>query len=105
MRLIVFAAVAAFSASACGADFPSKPLRLIVPSTPGGGIDFTARVIALQLTNLLRQSVVVDNRAGASGIIGADTVAKSEPDGHTLLMASSSLSVAPHLVKHVPYDI
>jgi tripartite-type tricarboxylate transporter receptor subunit TctC len=105
MRLIVFAVVAAFSAAACGAEFPSKPLRLIVPSAPGGGIDFTARVIAAQLTNLLGKSVVVDNRAGASGIMGSDTVAKAVPDGHTLLMASSSLSVAPHIYKNVPYDI
>jgi tripartite-type tricarboxylate transporter receptor subunit TctC len=105
MRLIVFAVVAAFSAAACGAEFPSKPLRLIVPSAPGGGIDFTARVIAAQLTNLLGKTVVVDNRAGASGIMGSDTVAKAVPDGHTLLMASSSLSVAPHIYRNVPYDI
>src|SRR5258705_662913 len=90
---------------ACAQNFPSKPIRLVVPSAPGGGIDFTARVLAGPLGAALGQSVVVDNRAGASGIIGADTVAKAEPDGHTLLQASSSLTVIPHLYRKLPYDL
>ena len=74
----------------------------------GSALDITgtgAGNCAKELTNVLRQSVVVDNRAGASGLIGAETVARAAPDGHTLLMASSSLSVAPHIYKNVPYDI
>lgn len=85
--------------------YPVKPIRLVVPSAPGGGIDFTGRVLALKLGALLGQQVVVDNRAGASGILGADTVAKSTPDGHTLLVASSSLAVVPSLYKRLPYDL
>jgi tripartite-type tricarboxylate transporter receptor subunit TctC len=86
-------------------QYPSKPVRMVVPSAPGGGIDFTGRVLALKLGALLGQPVVVDNRAGASGILGADTVAKAPPDGHTLLIASSSLAVIPSLYKKLPYDI
>ncbi|HEV8518015.1 MAG TPA: tripartite tricarboxylate transporter substrate binding protein [Burkholderiales bacterium] len=86
-------------------NYPSKPIRLIVPSAPGGGIDFTGRVLALKLGAQLGQPVVVDNRAGASGILGADTVAKATPDGHTLLIASSSLAVIPSLYQKLPYDI
>src|SRR5258705_127322 len=85
-------------------NYPSKPIRLIVPSAPGGGIDFTGRVLALKLSVQLGQPVVVDNRAGASGILGADTVAKATPDGYTLLVASSSLAVIPSLYKKLPYD-
>ena len=85
--------------------YPSKPIRLVVPSAPGGGIDFTARVLAGPVGAALGQSVVVDNRAGASGIIGAETVAKAEPDGHTILQASSSLTVIPHMYRKIPYDL
>src|SRR5258708_18099973 len=85
-------------------NYPSKPIRLILPSAPGGGIDFTGRVLSLKLGALLGQPVVVDNRAGASGILVADTVAKATPDGYTLLVASSSLAVIPSLYKKLPYD-
>lgn len=86
-------------------SFPGKPIRLIVPSAPGGGIDYTGRVIGLKLADQLGQSVVIDNRAGASGMIGADTVAKAPADGYTLLVASTSLAVMPSIYRRVPFDI
>lgn len=85
--------------------YPSKPIRLVVPSAPGGGIDYTGRVIGLKLGEQFGQSVVIDNRAGASGMIGADTVAKAQPDGYTLLVASTSLAVMPSIYRKVPFDI
>jgi len=85
--------------------YPTKPIRLIVPFAPGGGTDITARAIALKLTDALGQTVVVDNRAGANGTIGADIAAKAPPDGYTFSMISSSHSVNPSLMKKLPYDL
>src|SRR5688500_3079085 len=73
-----------------GAAFPDRPVRLIVPFPPGGSNDVLGRYIGLKLTDRLGQQVVIDNRAGANGIIGAELAAKSAPDGHTLLMVSVS---------------
>ena len=101
--LMVFAA-GAWSAGA-PRDYPSKPLRLVVPYAPGGGTDILARLIGAKLSEALGQTVVVDNRSGAGGIIGTEIVAKSPPDGHTLLLASPSpIVVAPHLHRKLPYD-
>jgi len=86
-------------------DFPSRPLHIIVPWAPGGNIDITARVLAPALGEALGQSVVVDNRAGAGGTIGSLYVAKSAPDGYTLLLGSSgSLTASPAAMKNIPYD-
>jgi tripartite-type tricarboxylate transporter receptor subunit TctC len=85
--------------------YPTKPIRLIVPFAPGGGTDITARAIAMKLTDALGQTVVVDNRAGANGTIGADIAAKAPPDGYTLSMISSSHSVNPSIMKKLPYDL
>ena len=87
------------------AAFPNKPIRLIVPSAPGGGSDITARSLAQKLTEALGQTVVVDNRAGASGIIGTDIAAKAPPDGYTISMITTSHSVNPSIMKKLPYDI
>lgn len=83
---------------------PTKPIRLIVPFAPGGGNDTLTRAIGYKLTGSLGQQVVVDNRAGAGGVIGAEIVAKATPDGHTLLMGSSSFAVNPSLIAKLPYD-
>jgi tripartite-type tricarboxylate transporter receptor subunit TctC len=85
--------------------WPSRPIRLIVPFQAGGATDVTARVIAERLGTLLGQPVVVDNRAGAGGNVGADAVAKAEPDGHTLLMATiGTASINQYLYNKLPYD-
>ena len=86
--------------------YPTRPIRMIVPFAPGGNVDINARAVAPALGQVLGQQVIVDNRAGASGIIGTDAVAKSPPDGYTLLMASSSIMTnGPALYPKLPYDI
>jgi tripartite-type tricarboxylate transporter receptor subunit TctC len=86
--------------------WPAKPVRIVVPSSAGGGTDAFGRILAQALTEQLKQSFVVENKPGASGNIGADLVAKAEPDGYTLLVASnSSLGINPVLYKTMPFDI
>jgi tripartite-type tricarboxylate transporter receptor subunit TctC len=85
-------------------DFPTKPLRLVVPFPPGGSADVLARTIGARLTESLGQPVVVDNKPGAGGILGADTVAKAPADGHTLLFANTNIAINPSLYKSLPYD-
>lgn len=84
--------------------YPNKPIRLIVPFAPGGGLDIFARVLAQKLGERIGQSVVVDNRAGGTGIVGANIVAKAVPDGYTLIMTSTSHTIVPSLFAEVPYD-
>jgi tripartite-type tricarboxylate transporter receptor subunit TctC len=93
------------AAPAASQSFPVKPLRIVVPFSAGGPTDITARFIAPRMTELLGQSIVIDNRAGATGIIGAELVAKAPPDGYTLLMATASV-VAINMVTYskLPYD-
>ena len=86
------------------AQYPERPIRMIVPLAAGGGGDFGARLFAQKLSEELNQQVVVDNRPGASGVIGADLAAKSVPDGYTILWVSSSHVVLPSLHKKLPYD-
>ena len=89
----------------CFAQYPDRPVRLVVPWPPGGGVDIAARTIQQGLTEALKQPVVIDNRGGAGGTIGTAHAAKSPADGYTLLMASSSThAVAPSLYKNLPYD-
>lgn len=86
-------------------EFPSKPIRLVVPWPPGGNVDITGRTIAPALSDALGQQVIVENRAGAGGTIGTAAVAKSPPDGYTLLMGSSgTVTVAPTVYKNIAYD-
>jgi tripartite-type tricarboxylate transporter receptor subunit TctC len=91
-------------AAAQAQTYPAKPIRMIVGFAPGGGTDVTARVIAQYLSDRLGQRVVVDNRPGADGIVGTDVVAKSPPDGYTLLMVNLGHTVNPSMYKKLPYD-
>jgi tripartite-type tricarboxylate transporter receptor subunit TctC len=93
------------SGTALAQDYPSKPVRVVVPYVAGGNADIWARTLAQKLTEALRQSFVVENKPGANGGIGSDFVAKSAPDGHTLLaVASGPIVVNPVLYPKVPYD-
>jgi tripartite-type tricarboxylate transporter receptor subunit TctC len=86
--------------------YPNKPIHLVVPFPAGGAADIVARVIAKPLGEKLGQAVVVDNKPGADGMVAADSVAKSDPDGYTLFMATyGAMSAAPQLHKSVPYDV
>jgi len=91
-------------AAAAGAQYPAKPIRMIVTYPPGGGADTMARIIAPKLSERLGQQVVVENKAGASGQIGADLVAKSPADGYTILLDATAYSVNPSLYPKLPYD-
>jgi tripartite-type tricarboxylate transporter receptor subunit TctC len=101
IRLILL--VLLFSAKAFAAEFPSRPVRLIVPFPPGGPLDIVGRVLAHKLSEQWSQPVVIDNRGGASGAIGTGELAKSTPDGYTLLVNSTPIVATPHLQK-LPYD-
>lgn len=105
-RLIITLFLALVAAQAHAQDaWPAKPVKLIVPSSPGGGTDAYARIIAQALADATRQQFVVDNRPGASGGIGAQAVAKSPPDGYTLLIsANAAIAINPALYKSLPFD-
>jgi len=105
VRLITIA-VAALGASLVHSSdpYPSKPVRLIVPYAPGGGTDALARLVAQRLSDKWKQSVVVENRAGAEGVIGSDMVAKSPPDGYTLLWAVQAHAINPAVRLNMPFD-
>jgi len=98
-------AALAVAAGASAQAFPSKPIRLIVPFPPGGAVDFYARVVQQPLSEALGQTVVIENKAGASGMVGAEFVAKSPPDGHTLLLGNiASLAINVGIYAKMPYD-
>lgn len=104
--LLAAAASASFSAVAAESDWPTKPVRLVVPFPPGGSTDLLARRVAEKLAGVWKQPVIVDNRAGAGGTIGADYVSKSPPDGYTLLMGvTGSNAIAGALYSKLPYDV
>jgi tripartite-type tricarboxylate transporter receptor subunit TctC len=100
-----FLGLLAFSAGAFAQAWPARPVTFIVPFAPGGGTDITARTLAARLTQKWGQPVVVENRGGAGGILGADAVAKAKPDGYTLLIANVGItSINPALYTKMPYD-
>jgi len=101
--LIIF--IISCGSIARAADYPSRPIRLVVAYAPGGTTDFAARVTAPKLGELLGQTVVVDNRPGAGSIIGTDLVAKSGPDGHTLLMADTAFGIVPAIYAKLPFNV
>ena len=103
MRILLALLGILFAVPGWGADFPSRPVRLIVPFPPGGPLDIVGRVVGRKLSEQWGQPVVIDNRGGASGAIGTDLLAKSPPDGYTLAVNSTPLVATPHLQK-LPYD-
>ena len=90
--------------AAAQADYPSRPVRIIVPSPPAGGTDIVARVLAQHLSQALRQQFFVENKPGAGNMIGIEAAARAAPDGYTLLMTASTLALNSVLYKKVPYD-
>src|SRR5688572_21213749 len=104
-QLFVTIGVAAIAGAAFGADnYPSRPVRLIVPNAAGGNADIVGRIVAEGLTTRMGVQFIVDNRPGASTIIGTELVVKAAPDGYTLLLAANTFAVNPSLVAKLPYD-
>jgi tripartite-type tricarboxylate transporter receptor subunit TctC len=100
------ALLALAAASVSAQSYPTRPIRMIVPFSPGGNVDITARTVAPGMAQILGQQILVENRAGAGGSIGTDAVAKAAPDGYTIMMASSSVMVnGPAVYPKLPYDI
>jgi tripartite-type tricarboxylate transporter receptor subunit TctC len=105
LRMIFTALLVGFSQQAALAQYPTKPVHIVVPYPPGGAVDAFARVLSQQLSDVWGQQVVADNRPGASTMIGAEQVAKSAPDGYTLLLSAELTFVTvPHLYEKIPYD-
>ncbi|MEW6402188.1 MAG: tripartite tricarboxylate transporter substrate binding protein [Chloroflexota bacterium] len=101
--LMVYSA-AMLAAPAVAADYPTRAIRIVNGFAPGGSSDFVTRVIAAKLTDVLGQQVIVDNRPGAGGNVGAEIVAKADPDGYTLFMGTSSICTSPSLYSKLQYD-
>src|ERR1700684_415922 len=100
--LVTFFIAAAFAAAA--ADYPARPITLIVPYPPGGGNDVIARLVAAKMSTSLGRQIVVENRGGAGSTIGTRDVARSTPDGYTMLIATSALAINPALYPDAAYD-
>ena len=94
-----------FCSAVSAADYPTKPIRIVVPFPAGGPVDITARTLAPRLTEALGQRILIDNRGGAGGILGSDIVAKSPADGYTLLLCTTGNAINVSLVPNLPYDI
>ena len=109
-RHIVLASIAACASAllptlSIAQDYPNKPIKLIVPWSPGGGTDVLARIIAAKLSENLKQQVVVENKAGASSLIGMTALAAAAPDGYTFALATSNLASNPYLYAKHPFDV
>ena len=105
VRLVLAALAASVALSAFAQSYPSKPIRLIVPFAAGGGNDNIARLVGKRLNESLGQPLVIDNRPGAGGVVGAELAAKSPPDGYTLFLGGvGSHAVNPNLIEKLPYD-
>jgi tripartite-type tricarboxylate transporter receptor subunit TctC len=103
--LLALAASAIAVVNVQAADWPTKPVRFIVPYTAGGGTDIVARMIGARLSELYKQPFLIENRPGASGTIGGEVVLKAPADGHTVLFESQSIAVTPAIKKELPYDV
>jgi len=104
MKYFWVVAALAFQGTVLAQDYPSKAIRLIIPLTPGSGADIAGRIVAHRMNEAWKQPVIVENRPGAGGQIGTSAVIKSEPDGYTLLVQSSSHAANPAIYKSLPYD-
>ena len=93
-----------FAAAASAAEYPARPIRIIVPQSPGASTDLTARLVAQKLNEAFKQPVIVDNRPGSSGIAGTEIVARAPADGYTLMVVASSFSINPAVGRKLPYD-
>jgi tripartite-type tricarboxylate transporter receptor subunit TctC len=102
--LMTLATLGLDAGNAVAQEYPNKPIRLVVPFAPGGGVDVLARLLAAKLPEFLGQPVVVEHRPGAGGNVGADTVAKAPPDGYTLLLTTSGHAASPALYRTLPFD-
>ena len=106
VKTVILAVVIAWTAAVGAQGYPAKPIRILIGFPAGSTVDILARPIALRMTELLGQQVVVDNRAGATGIIASELVVKAPPDGYTLLATpGSSLTTSPHLHARMPFDV
>ncbi len=104
-RLLIAITLAVLSAStALAQDYPNRPLRLIVPFPAGGGVDNMARILAQKLTDVVKQTVLVEHKPGAGGNVGSDLVAKSAPDGYTMLLNVNGIAISPSLYRKLPFD-
>ena len=104
MRILIAFLVLLFAGTAQAQSYPSRPIRLVLPFAAGGLVDVPGRILAQKLSEALGQPVVVENRAGAGSTIGADNVAKSKPDGYTLMITSTTHVISANLYKRLPYD-
>src|SRR5690349_11693832 len=105
-RLVLAWALVGCAASLANAQtYPSKPIKLVLPYAPGGIIDYVGRTLAQKLTEIVGQPVVAENRPGAGGIVGTDAVARSAPDGYTLVLMDPAIVINPTLQSDVPYDL
>ncbi len=101
---ILLAAMLVFAATAPAQTYPAKPIRIVVPAVPGGGTDILARLLSPRLTELFGQTIIVDNRGGAFTNIGTEIVARSAPDGYTVLIATTPHAINPGLFPKLPFD-
>jgi tripartite-type tricarboxylate transporter receptor subunit TctC len=104
IRLAVALLIVAFAPALLAQTYPTRPIRMIVPFSPGGATDVPARIVAQRLSEALGQQVVIDNRPGAGSALGADAVAKANPDGYTLLLTATTHVISAGLYKKLPYD-
>src|SRR2546429_7329642 len=104
MKAVMLSCALALAGAAAAQGYPTHPVRIVIPLSPGGTTDVPGRIVAQKLSEALGQQFFVENRAGAGGTIGTDYVAKSRPDGYTLLLTASPFVIAPHVYKNMPYD-
>lgn len=102
--LVVYAGFWLTAGFACAQNYPSGPMRIISPYPPGGGTDLLARAIGQRITERYGYPVVVDNRSGANGTVGAGVAAKAPPDGHTMVIVAAAYAAGASLYKNLPYD-